>query len=990
MRVIESLTAKWPPLPAQSSGPSVAPQNTAKDALRGFLTNEEGFEDLGVLAQRLGQAPDVAKRVWDVTKMSGGVKYDAWCGPNGGARAANWGWHTPRYVGELHPAFLPFVNRAEAAYEERTWRAHQLGETLKPYLTLPADKRKVLDARLIDARFEKHSEIDEHGLDAAQLAGFRAVREAMRTALDWLADLVVDIASGGLVTSAEGLESIEDVREVLEGIEDIKDDQLEPLAQKVWAVLEEIRDAAAKGYVPFSRFGDYSYGLYPTAQGLKKNPNLQTVHETRENSVAASSRFLTITNIPRYKKLIETGDYEARKPKLVQKDTRELLRELHGFEISILAKIVEARPEFAESMGVTKEELNNFAESIEKMNQRLGFRAHFVEAKLTPGFERDLMRPFADYVVGLSKHIANAKMFRDFSRFSRRIPARQKKVRDYAVAYVKYLQSAPAEFNEFRGFLFHMFLGIGNPMAAGINLTQVMMMSVPWMLQYANPVKVGAEVLKAYRDVVGAMQLTQLRINYDALPEDIREEAQAALEDGTLQAQSAQELYGIARRRSKTLEKAERMSTFLFSGAEHINRLVSFIAMARLHKAAPATETARVRKALRRRTQRYGLPMAYFMSNREFAEHGVRITQLEYARYNKPALFRGRAGAVLGVFKMFAVGQMELLLRLSKPALFGGAKPPGTPPTVAPPGGAAPELGAGGGREGVETLHARMALFAWIGIMVGAAGILGLPFVDVAVAVAEAGWKLKYKEQPNWHAEWHHFLAGLTGGEIGDAILHGTSWLTPYDLSRSLSMGDPTGFLSRAIRTGELLPSLSAGLAIVGRTAEGLGELASGEGGRAIEAAGPRTARGIAQAKRITQEGLRTRAGGQIIPKEQFGPPDIAAVAASIPLTKVSRAYERERETAILRTGSQDAKGRIVHRFAEALDSKDPAGIANAPAAALEWNKTHGDKITTQSIREALRLRKMPPEIRRLRSLPKGQRKEFLEGGPPPLEERQP
>lgn len=984
VRIIETLTTKWPPLPPATSASNVAPANTARDVLRDFITSEEGFDDLGVLAERLGQAPEMAKRAWDVTKMSGGVKYDAWFGPNGSARAANWGWHTPRYIGELHPYFAPFVNTAEMAYEERTWRAHRLGEILEPYLTLPSDKRKKLDARLIDARFESHNDIDERGLDAEQLAGFRAVREAMATALNWLADLVVDIASGGLVVSAEGLESLADVEEALEEVEDLKDAQRGPLAEKVWNILQEIRDAAAKGYVPFTRFGDYTYGLYPTKEGLKRNPDLQTRHESRESAAEASARYLHLINIPQYKKLIESGDYEARKPKQRSKDSRELLRELHGFEISIMAKLVEARPEFAQSMGITPEELNTFAESIEKMNQRLGFRAHFIQAKLTPGFERDLMRPFADYVVNLSKHIANAKMFREFSRHMRRIPNGQTKVRAYAKAYVEYLQSAPAEFNAFRGFLFHMFLGVGNPMAAAVNLTQVMMMSVPWMLQYANPAKVGAEVLKAYRDVMGAMQLTQRRINYEALPDDIREAAREALESGTLQAQSAQELHGIARRRSKIVEKAERMSTFLFSGAEHINRLVSFIAMARLFKPAPASETATVRKRLARRTRRYGLPMAYFMSAREFAEHGVRISQLEYARYNKPAVFRGRMGAVLGVFKMFAVGQMELMLRLARPAVFGGAKPPRKPPTA---GGTVPpdEPPGGGDREGVETTHARMALFAWIGIMAAAAGILGLPFVDVWVAVAEAGWKLAYKEQPNWHAEWHRFLASMTSREVGDAILHGASWLTPYDLSRSLSMGDPTGFVARTIRTGEVLSSLSAGLAITGRTAEGLGELASGEGGRAIEAAGPRTARGLAQAARMAKEGLRTRAGGKILPKEAFGPPEIAGAAASVPLTKVSKAYEREHEAAILRTGSQGAKGVIVHRAAKEIDETGHLS-AETKTALQQYNKTHGDRITNLNIREALRLRKMSPEQRRVRSLPRGQRREFLEGGPPPLE----
>lgn len=959
--------AARPDFAADLSGPEAEALRTAQELLREAIKDETGNLDLGKVISNLREWSEVAKLATTAAK---GKRI----GPTGIWNWANNTWHTPRYVGELHQPFMKYVDRAAAAYEEGDQLADQLLRILEPYFKLSDQDRKKLDGRLIDARFAHRNEIETAGLNERQLEAFRQVREAMQTALDWLADLVVDIASNGRLASAEELGSPQAVEEALtDVIEEEDQDKIPALAEKVWKILEEIRDAAAKGYVPFTRFGDYTYGVYPTQKALEDNPDLLPIHETRENALEAATRYQKITNTPRYKRLIDSGKYVARPPKFRLKAVKqELLHDLMGFEIHIFAKIAQAKPEFAKAYGLQPEELATLAESVQKMQQQFGFKAHFISAKLVPGFERDLARPFADYILGLTRHIAKAKMFRDFSRWMPSL-GHNPMLQRYAKNYVKYLQSPAEEWGWVRGMMFHWALGVGNPMAAGVNLTQVMMMAAPWMLQYGGPQIIGPEILKAYRDVAKAMNAKELRLDYSKLPDDVREDAKQALEEGLLRAQATEQLYSLAARpgASKGLrEKGKKVSTFLFSGSEHVNRLVSFIAMHRLWtaKKPDVKDIARTKKIFAKRTRKFGLPINYFGSAREFAEYGVRITQLEYGRYNRPQLFRGRVGALLGVFKMFAIGDLELALRLWKATYGGGA------------GGKGP-AGAG-----VPRAHALRALLAYLMIGVLAHGIMGLHFAKTFSAIADKAWKLfSGGEEIDTELELHDQFKNMTTEEIGDFLAHGSSWLGAFDASMSLGRDDPFG-LGRAIERGSWTEAFPV-MATAGRLGEGAAGAIAGEGGRAGEAMVPRTVAGGMRAARLAKEGLRTRAGGQIIPRKEFTPTELVGTAASVPLKRVSKAYEEERRVALLRTGHRDIKSRLVHEAAKAIDAKDKEGTRKAFDEIKAYNKANRDKITAESIQEAVKLRRLPPKQRRVLSLPRGERRGYIkqQAGPPPV-----
>jgi hypothetical protein len=939
--------------------------DTGASILRQVIEDEAGALNLDELGRNL--------RKWkEIGGIAGQAAKRARFGSTGFYHWANNTWHTPRYVGELHPAFMPFVDRAAAAYEEGDQTAHELVEMMGDYFSLPDEARHVLDNRLIDSRFAHRETIDERNLSADQVRGFRAARQTMHRALDLLADLTVDLASDGKLTDAATLDSQDAVQRALED-EGAPEERAAGLAQKTWEALKVIRDAKAKGYVPFSRFGDYTYGLYPTKAGLAQNPNLLPIHEARENVVEAAARYWKITHTPRYRRLIDSGQYEARAPKFRQtKARKEILKDLIGFELQLFAKIAEANPEVLKFYGLEPGEIEKTAEAVQKMQQRLGFRAHFVESRLVPGFERDLARPFADYILGISRHITRARMFRDFSRYMQRLP-KNSQLHKYAKDYVAYLQSPEEEWGWVRGLMFHWALGIVNPMAAAVNLSQVTMMTGPWMLQYAAPQAVGTEILKAYRDVGRAMRVGELRLDYSKLPEDVRDDARQALEEGLLRAQATEELYGLARRPGPVKgisERAKRVSTFLFSGSEHINRLVSFVAIHRLWTARnlARAEIVTARKAFERRPRKFGLPIAYFPSALDFAEYGVRITQLEYGRYNRPKLFRGNFRALLGVFKMFSIGDMELAMRLYRAAGAGGAGGRGGAAPPSPP-----------------DHRALMALMSYIAIGVAAHGIMGLHFAEMAAKVGDLAFRaFTGGRDIDMEAVLHENLAKMTSAQIADMLLHGVSWLTPYDFSRSLGRGDPLG-LARAIEAGSWTAALPV-TATAGRIVAGAGEALAGEGGRAAEALTPRTLSGAARAARLAKEGLRTRSGGQIVPKEQFGPPELIGAAASVPLTRVSRAYEEERRVAVLRTGVQEPKARLVHRVAAAIDANDQSQIKKLMGDVVEHNQRDpGNPITSQIIKDAVKLRVIPPDIRRILSLPAGQRGTYIQGGPPPL-----
>ncbi|KKK65269.1 hypothetical protein LCGC14_2975850, partial [marine sediment metagenome] len=256
--------------------------------------------------------------------------------------ATKW-YHTPRFISELHPEFRPIFERALAFDHERQEKTAILGQMLEPYFRLSRADRKKLDNRLIKARFRKTTEIKTEGLNQAQLEAFAAVRLAFETSFRWMEDTAVYLASRGKVKSADLLNSQRDVAEALLNADlGISDEELDSRAAKVWDALESLRETRRKGYVPFSRFGNWKYGIIDT------KTDKPVTFEARQDPVRALWRFQKLKKA--HRKKLASGEYRAVKPFEDTKKFPEVFDGLGGIEFTILLQMAKVDPDIQKAL----------------------------------------------------------------------------------------------------------------------------------------------------------------------------------------------------------------------------------------------------------------------------------------------------------------------------------------------------------------------------------------------------------------------------------------------------------------------------------------------------------------------------------------------------------------------------------------------------------------------------------------------------------------
>ncbi|KKL28123.1 hypothetical protein LCGC14_2378300, partial [marine sediment metagenome] len=477
--------------------------------------------------------------------------------------------HMPSYIAEVHPKFAPYYGRARAGFHEKGTIGEKVRKIVDPYFALTDKERKKLDPRLFRARAERTNDIPYDGLNQRQIDAHKAMRKMFDEAFLMYRDLTIDIASRGKITSGRELKTRADVVDALvnSGM-DVKEARKRGTA--VAEILKELDKAKAQGYVPYSRFGAWKYGIKDVSKG--------TIRWEKREDVADAIRRRNILKKTHAAKLAD-GTYELIDIENENKDLApDVMQGLGGFEMWLMLRMAKVDPETSKAI----------TEKVEPFLKKLGYRAHFTHAEGVPGFEEDLLRPTADYVIGLAGYVSRVKMLRDMNQMltdpelGKQLPLKKTQLVTYTKNYIQYLQEPQNELQWMKAAIFHFQLGM-NPVSAAINMTQVTTATFPWMTQYASTGQVTKEIGRAYKDV--ALAIRPNKIDYSKLPEDVRDAAIRSLEDGTLRPQQLIEFGKIARgsKGHPVIEMAIEVSGYMFGAAEHTNRIVTFIAAHRLH-----------------------------------------------------------------------------------------------------------------------------------------------------------------------------------------------------------------------------------------------------------------------------------------------------------------------------------------------------------------------------------------------------------------------
>ncbi len=296
---------------------------------------------------------------------------------------------------------------------------------------------------------------------------------------------------------------------------------------------------------------------------------------------------------------------------------------------------------FAEHMD--KDDLAPVQEFIRLATNSRSAMKRLMHREGTPGFDRDVRRTLAQFIVSNARSAASNYHNADMLRAAEEANKDGGDIGREAVRLVKYIQNPEEEAQVLRGFLFFQFLG-GSIASAVVNLTQTPAMTLPFLWKFEPAGRLSRRLLSAAKMAVGD-------------PKDI---ADVALRDALVTAEmdgvtAPQEIHQLVATAANNLFAGSRTATVFLRGwgapfamAESFNRRIAFISAFQIAQG--------MGKDLKAKTG--------FATPFEFAEDAVNITQGIYNKGNRMNVGRTAPGAVLMTFQQYKIMYLELLKRL--------------------------------------------------------------------------------------------------------------------------------------------------------------------------------------------------------------------------------------------------------------------------------------------------------------------------------------
>lgn len=459
------------------------------------------------------------------------------------------------------------------------------------------------------------------------------------------------------------------------------------------------------------------------------------------------------------------------------------------------------------------------------------------------GYSKDAMRTYASYMSNASNHLArvehtndlldNLKAIQEMTRGKEGNLSDLDQIHAYYRGHFKYIMNPENDWAQLRNAGFLWYLGF-NPKSALINLSQLPMVTYPWLASKVGDGKAIGALTKASKDIsLHLAKRKQLTAGEQALLDQLTKE-------GIIDESFAMELSALANTNlltrmtkkkgfSKRFAQFNQAAGYMFSSMEKFNRRVNSLAAYRVGvKDMGLTHKEAVK----------------------FARDSVMETQFEYAKWDRATFMRGKKSAAF------------LFMNYTQSFLFTA-------------------FNGKNDRAGRQT-----AIRMWIvlGLM---AGLQGLPGAEYLLTMFDMGWtalgRLAGWENPKVDSRkfLREYLAESTNPEAADLFLHGTSrygfgsgllmekvFNTPFsvDLSGSLSMGAPLQFGRTTTRDGyQMGDFLLEATGALGSAANGIWQAATSndpDEWKRIEKALPVAAKNLSKGIRYEVRGEETFKGG--------------------------------------------------------------------------------------------------------------------------------
>lgn len=434
---------------------------------------------------------------------------------------------------------------------------------------------------------------------------------------------------------------------------------------------------------------------------------------------------------------------------------------------------------------------------------------------------------------------------------------------------------------------------MGASVAFGVlNLSQPWMMTMPWLSQFRSPTEAAGIMGRA------AKLATAAQVSGKA-PKGYAAEYDRAVREGIVDPQNVFMLQGVERGKSGVGSNIWRNVAhgmgLIAAATESMNRKLTLIA---------ALDVARAKGDAWLKSK--GFADAY-----DFAARAVAETQGIYNKGNRPAWARSPVGAVLLVFKQYAINWVEMASRM-----------------------ASNHYGDDRYRKGFWML---------IGALFMMAGGMGLPFAEDLIDLIETGMSWAGKpvnvERQMQMALGKDLYEPLMNGPVNSMLFNPMG----ADMFGRMSMGNmipatavANPGLTWAARSDEAVQALGAGAGLASKFVDAYNQAASGNVGQALITASPRAITSIAKAAEMTATGEYKDSKGRTV--RSVTPAEALIKGLDLQPASVAR-IQRERGRRFKDEAIQaQARTEIRNALIDAYESGDQASIDEANNRLRTWN----------------------------------------------------
>jgi len=768
---------------------------------------------------------------------------------------------------------------------------------------------------------------EEVKLTAEERTAYIGLRQMFDGALDRFRDqTLIDFNLSEFVGLSDPVSAI------MDSISDDMSVKQQERLQNIAQTIQEIEQAKRTGYVPLSRYGRYAITVKEDRANIEyvKNPeggwiargvpddmdafmeeigatwndleggwqvdgaqrqalrreNSRTVYSEKVEATDLRDRMIQwraektgapATRIPAVRAARDrikqewVGDHANRRISVFDTQRKQDKAKVSLTELDSLAELTQLDNE---TWGAVREQFS-------KAMQGRGFRKHFFHSDNVPGYTADFERAIGDYIASMAGHLSRRHHERDWQDSISNIKGRR--MGRYAEEYKDYVNNPQEEYAMLRltGFLFYI---AGNVSTAALNATQVPIMTMPILTQASNSAIASMEVTRAYKDALRMTSFVDKGMDMfdpaDA-PADVRDEVQAAWDEGMFAPQFTHEVMGFTGRSDTGLkagyEKTINYVASSYTYIERLNRLVTYIAAVRTAKRKGTkanAERAFKGNALARHTL-----LGDNWSPKAFGEFIVDESQFLMGKQNRSKMLRSH-GAAIFQFMSFVMNSLQAWYRWA--SLHG--------------------------RDG------KMGVAASIAAIVALSGIWGAPGLDHLREIYERFYAWMFGEDEDLKASLRQWIYEKTGSvRLAEIVDKGGLYPLGMDMSGRIGMMSIAPDLTSV--TGAL--GIPADL-LIGRPVRAIEKARSGDTLGAVGEALPNFAKNPIIAQSWREKGVRSGRGQQILTPDQIPTHALWYKSLGIQSTAVTNARDYLWAQYRSQTRIDGIKGRYLNRIAQA------------------------------------------------------------------------